>query len=440
MANASDWFSQQGIAGFTPYEQGGITGGQPGNPLDAIQQTSDRQVAAAQQVALAAGGAQPAPAFDPSQSVGHDGTINGMNREQYRDAWQGSGVTNNAGMDQWLAQHGGRRLNDAGLVVTPFGEQLDMGEAFKTGNGKAAWGGVGGDGGSPEPIPVGSGQTPAAAAASGFSTAMSSTGVPAGGAGFSGHLNGTFAPFQYQAFDPASVSMSQDPGVAFRLKQGQQTLENSAAARGTLLSGATAKALVDYGQGAASQEYGNAFNRALGVNQANNAGNLGAFQANTNADLGYGNLALGNKSADNSFALGQGNLALGQGQLALGNRSADQSYDLGLRNNALGYTQAGNAFALGMGQQNLGWANYGLNADAQNFGQGFSLASLGQNSASNLGNAGQVFARNAGDYATNSGNSQAAAGVISANGYNDAFGKTIDAASKAYYNNQRQNG
>lgn len=52
-----------------------------------------------------------------------------------------------------------------------------------------------------------------------------------------------------------------DPGYAFRLAQGTKALENTAAARGNQLSGATLKAMSEYNQGQASQEYQNAYNR-----------------------------------------------------------------------------------------------------------------------------------------------------------------------------------
>jgi hypothetical protein len=52
-----------------------------------------------------------------------------------------------------------------------------------------------------------------------------------------------------------------DPGYAFRLKEGQQALERSAAARGGLISGSALKAATRYGQEMGSQEYTNAFNR-----------------------------------------------------------------------------------------------------------------------------------------------------------------------------------
>jgi hypothetical protein len=56
---------------------------------------------------------------------------------------------------------------------------------------------------------------------------------------------------------------SDDPSYAWRFNQGQQAVERSAAARGLLGSGNAAIELQQYGQGAASQEYGSQFNRTL---------------------------------------------------------------------------------------------------------------------------------------------------------------------------------
>lgn len=80
----------------------------------------------------------PAPPA-PSANVGHDGSQNGLSREQYRDAWMGSGVTDMAGLRAWTAQHGGNVLSDNGTVQTPYGEQLDMLIGARTGNGQAGW-------------------------------------------------------------------------------------------------------------------------------------------------------------------------------------------------------------------------------------------------------------------------------------------------------------
>ncbi len=63
-----------------------------------------------------------------------------------------------------------------------------------------------------------------------------------------------YTPFSMQNFQ-------QDPGYAFRLKEGQQALDRQAAARGGLISGGALKAAQRYGQEMGSQEYTNAFNR-----------------------------------------------------------------------------------------------------------------------------------------------------------------------------------
>lgn len=66
---------------------------------------------------------------------------------------------------------------------------------------------------------------------------------------------------QFQA--PTNVTEQNDPGFKFRLQQGQDALERSAAAKGGLLTGGTAKDLTNYAQDYASNEYGNVYNRAL---------------------------------------------------------------------------------------------------------------------------------------------------------------------------------
>ena len=63
-----------------------------------------------------------------------------------------------------------------------------------------------------------------------------------------------YTPFGMEQFQ-------QDPGYAFRMSEGMKALERGAAARGSLMSGATMKGLQRYGQDLASQEYTNAFNR-----------------------------------------------------------------------------------------------------------------------------------------------------------------------------------
>lgn len=72
-------------------------------------------------------------------------------------------------------------------------------------------------------------------------------------------LTGAMPP----AFQFRPEQLTTDPGYGFRLSEGLKALERSAAARGGLLSGGTGKALTRYGQEMGSQEFGNAYNRAL---------------------------------------------------------------------------------------------------------------------------------------------------------------------------------
>ena len=138
------------------------------------------------------------------------------------------------------------------------------------------------------------------------------------------------AAFKYNTM-PAQftgkVNLGEDPGYAFRLKEGQQALDRQAAARGGLISGGALKAATRYGQEMGSQEYGNAYNRALtrynadvnreatGYNRA-----LTSYNADVNREAtGYNRLAAmsgtGQTAANTIGAAGQ-NYATGAGNIA----------------------------------------------------------------------------------------------------------------------------
>lgn len=95
-----------------------------------------------------------------------------------------------------------------------------------------------------------------------------------------------------------------DPSYKFRLQQGQDSIQSGAAAQGGLLSGATQKALLNYGQEAASQEYGNAYNRfnADQTNQYNRLANLVGVGQNAAAQTGNAGLQTGQAIANNTMA------------------------------------------------------------------------------------------------------------------------------------------
>ncbi len=68
-------------------------------------------------------------------------------------------------------------------------------------------------------------------------------------------------PFLTAQFGPDQFEQYLDPSMAFRQKIGEQSTARLANVGGGALSGNTLRALTDYGQGLASTEYGNAFNR-----------------------------------------------------------------------------------------------------------------------------------------------------------------------------------
>jgi hypothetical protein len=70
-----------------------------------------------------------------------------------------------------------------------------------------------------------------------------------------------------QQYQQPQFNFEADPGYQFRMNQGMNAINQSAASQGQSLSSATQKALQKYGQGQASSEYQNAYNR-FGQNRA----------------------------------------------------------------------------------------------------------------------------------------------------------------------------
>lgn len=74
----------------------------------------------------------------------------------------------------------------------------------------------------------------------------------------------------YGQFNAPTAEQAQNtPGYQFQLQQGLNALQNSAAARGGLLSTGTAKNLENYSQGLASTNYQNAYSNALNAYNTN---------------------------------------------------------------------------------------------------------------------------------------------------------------------------
>lgn len=88
--------------------------------------------------------------------------------------------------------------------------------------------------------------------------------------------------------DPNSIADS--AAYKFRFGQGMDALDNSAAARGGLFGGGHQRELVDFGQGLASQEYGNQWNRLMGLTQLGQNSAMGLGQLGANAGQSIANL------------------------------------------------------------------------------------------------------------------------------------------------------
>jgi hypothetical protein len=86
---------------------------------------------------------------------------------------------------------------------------------------------------------------------------------------------------------PTAAEMGQDPGYQFRLSEGQRALERSGAARGVTNTGGNMKGLLDYGQQAASQEYGNVYNRNLNTYNTNAQNAFQQYSTNALKNTSY---------------------------------------------------------------------------------------------------------------------------------------------------------
>lgn len=89
----------------------------------------------------------------------------------------------------------------------------------------------------------------------------------------------TYTPAQ-PFVPPTAAQAAAEPGYQFALQQGQQALERSGAARGVTNTGGTLKNILDYGQQAGAQQYGNVYNRAASTFGMNEAARQAAFGLN----------------------------------------------------------------------------------------------------------------------------------------------------------------
>lgn len=158
---------------------------------------------------------------------------------------------------------------------------------------------------------------------------------------------GLLTPWTQQFQAPTAAQAAATPGYQFALQQGQNAVQNSAAAQGGLLSTGAQKTLAGYTTGLANQTYNDVYNRALAEYQQS----YNIFQGNqTNTFNRLAALSgIGQTAATNLGQLGQaaaGNIAninLGTG----GQVGASTLY--GGAAQASGYAGLANAFQGGLG-------------------------------------------------------------------------------------------
>ena len=141
-------------------------------------------------------------------------------------------------------------------------------------------------------------------------------------------LMGQMTPDGYFNQTYTGQDIYSDPSYQFRLQQGQDAIQSSAAAQGGLLSGATLKALQNYGQESASQEYSNAYNRfnADQTNRYNRLSNLVGIGQNAAVQVGNAGAQTAQAVANNTMA---GANALAAGQIGSANAWTNGAQQLG---------------------------------------------------------------------------------------------------------------
>jgi hypothetical protein len=225
---------------------------------------------------------------------------------------------------------------------------------------------------------------------------------------------------------PTAADMAADPSYQFRLKQGQDALERSGAARGVTNTGGTLKDILDYGQNAASQEYGNVYGRKRDTYDANERNRFNAYAANYgNAMNAYG---MNEQNRFGAFDANEQNRA-GAFNTNEANRFRDYSTNYGNAVNQYGMNEQNRAGAFNTNVRNAENA-YATN-EANRF-KGYTTnegARLMQNQTAEN--------RRAGAYDTNARNYQDAQnfGLRSQNqGWNQGYQQWV-----AQYNQQRTN-
>jgi hypothetical protein len=125
-------------------------------------------------------------------------------------------------------------------------------------------------------------------------------------------------PYLTKQFDQEDFQAGIDPSYNFRLQQGNLATTNLANQSGGLIGGNALQGLTNYGQNAASQEFGNAFNR-FQTQRSNIYNNLASIAGLGQTSLGQTGQLAGTTSQGVGGAIAGAGSAIGAGQVAMGN-------------------------------------------------------------------------------------------------------------------------
>lgn len=244
-------------------------------------------------------------------------------------------------------------------------------------------------------------------------------------------INGLDAQYNFTA-PSGQALLSQDPGYQWRLEQGRKALEAGAASKGGLLSGGTQKALVNYGQNLASQEYSNAYGRALGENQLRYARGQQYVQDVNNQALLQNQM---NYERGRQYVGDVNSQAAMEDQVNYGRDLAQNQMDWErmLQSNQLGYGrdyQANQDWYNRAIQDYMLNYNTGLGERQQSWNELMGLANLGMGAQGQLTQGGQVAAGQMGNNITGAGAAQAAGQIGASNAWVGALSGLGGAANQ----------
>jgi hypothetical protein len=251
--------------------------------------------------------------------------------------------------NQWVAPQG----DTSGITWDPASQQFKTGQNFNINNV-----------GNPGAPALNSGGAPGA---TGGTNADGTAMTNAQGSGQA--VWPTFGQNDQYKFSPSG--QYNDPSYQFRLDEGMRGLMSQKAALGDLGTGQSLRDIMNYGQNAASQEYGNAYNRFQQDRQFNygvNQDDINRAMSQANIDRNFDYTA---QTGDRAYNLQQLGL---MGQLGLGGLQGQGSLQ-----SALAALLSGNLNTMGQiqGSGTIGGAN------AQNGGLQQIISFLMQNSMMN---------------------------------------------------------